>query len=404
MPKKLYLIGAGPGSRDLVSARTLDALRSVDRILGTARVANLHEKCETFDLSALITELRKPFSGTIAVLVGGDCCFFSIASRIAREFSDLYEIERINNSGSIPYFAARIGISYDDACLVSLHGREERIVSRVAYCRKVFALTGGTSKAHDICAELYESGLSDVDVIVGERLSYPDEKIVRGTPSMLENVVFDELSVLYIENENAVDPFASLTDTDFIRSESPSKPVPMTKEEIRRLALSKLALSPKDIMYDIGSGTGSVAIDAARKLFEGVVYAVESRDDACRLIEQNRIRHGAFNVCIRYGNAPECLADLPCPDKAFIGGSSGKTETVLKILVEKNPRIRVVATAVSLQGLGRILDAFQNIGFTDTETICVNISKSKRIGQHDIMTAQNPVYIISGVRRERCES
>ena len=404
MREKLYIVGVGPGNRELLSSRTLDAMQSADRVMGTPRVAMLHGGCLSFSLSEMLRELKLPFSGTTAVLVGGDCCFFSAASQIVREFSNRYEIEQINGIGSIPYFASRIGISYDDAVLISLHGRTEHIVPRVSYNKKVFALTGGSAKAQDICNDLCVAGLTETEIVVGEKLSYPDERIVHGTPALLKGECFDDLSVIFIGNENAVDPHFLLRDADFIRSEEHSARIPMTKEEIRWLTLAKLAISPKDIVYDIGAGSGSVAVEAARKAFEGIVYAVDANENACRLVEKNRICHGAYNVHVRHGFAPDCLVDLPRPDKAFIGGGNDNAETIVKVLLEKNPAVRIVANAVSLQGLYRILDAFEAYRFTEIETVCVNVAKSKRIKQHDLMIAQNPVYIITGSRGERCES
>lgn len=395
MREKLYIVGVGPGSREFLSPLAESVVRSADRVLGTSsRIVELYDNYDVLSLTELFDELELPASGATAVLVGGDSGFFSITSRIGRDFSDRYEIACIPGISSISCFSARIGVNYDDARLVSLHGRPGRILPYVAYNKKIFALTGGSSKAHELCRELFGAGLTNIDVVVGERLSYPDERIVRGNPGLLKDGVFDDLSVVFFGNENAVDPHVPLRDKDFIRSETAT--VPMTKEEIRHLALSKLAPSPKDIVYDIGAGTGSVAVEAARKAFEGIVCAIESRREACRLIEQNRVRHGAYNIVVTHGSAPDCLDGLPVPDKAFIGGSSGKAAKIVKRLVELNPKIRIVANAVSPQSLNQILGAFEEFGLADPETICVNIAKSDRINRYDMMKAQNPVYIISG--------
>ena len=390
MIKKLYIVGAGPGSEELLTQKASNVIRSADRVLGTRRIAQHYQHCIGLDLPELLQELERPVMGTTAVLVGGDCCFFSVASRICRDFSNLYEIEQINGISSIAYLSTKIGICYGDTCLVSLHGRNEQIVPRVAYNKKVFALTGGTFKGHDLCRELLASGLVNVKIVVGENLSYPNEKIVRGTPATLASEVFDELSVMYIENKNAQQPHVPLRDSDFIRCEN----IPMTKEEVRWLTLQKLAISPKEILYDIGAGTGSVAVEMARHAFEGIVYAIEQNPEACRLIEKNRIKHGAYNINIISTQAPEGLDRLPPPDALFIGGSSGNVESIVDILITKNPAVRIVANAVSLQNLHNIHETFQKFGPCNIETVCVNIAKSKKINDYDLMTAQNPVYIL----------
>ncbi len=394
MKKRLYIVGAGPGDEKLWTLKATEIVRSADRVLGTPRIAEHYQGCVGHDLTGLLKELECRIEGATAVLVGGDCCFFSIASRIIRDFSDAYEIEQINGVGSISYLCAKIGVSYDDSCLVSFHGRNEEIVSRVSYNKKVLALTGGEFKAHDLCKKLSASGLANVKVIVGEKLSYPEERIIHGNPAMLEKEVFDDLSVMYVENENACNPYRPLRDDEFIRSESSSSHVPMTKEEVRWITLQKLAISPKDVLYDIGAGTGSVAVEMARRAFESIVYAVEQHQDACELIEKNRVKHGAYNVHVVQAKAPDGLDRLPPPDAVFIGGSSGEVESLVEILLEKNPRVRIVANVVTLQSLNQILEAFRKFGPCEVEAICINVAKSKNVGDYDLMTAQNPVYTL----------
>jgi precorrin-6Y C5,15-methyltransferase (decarboxylating) len=211
-------------------------------------------------------------------------------------------------------------------------------------------------------------------------------------------MIFDDLSVMYIENESARIPNTPISDDDFIRGQTP-----MTKEEIRCVSLRKLGILPNDILYDIGAGTGSMSVEMARCAFEGIIYAIEKDKEAVELIEKNRIKHGAVNIIVLKIQAPEHFAELPVPNKAFIGGSSGNIDTIVNVLISMNPKIKIVANAVSLQGLNQILNTYSVFGLTETETICVNIAKSKKAGNYDIMTAQNPVYIVTGTRRELCE-
>jgi precorrin-6Y C5,15-methyltransferase (decarboxylating) len=170
----------------------------------------------------------------------------------------------------------------------------------------------------------------------------------------------------------------------------------MTKEEIRWLSIQKLAVSPGDTVYDIGAGTGSVAVEMARKAFDGFVYAIEPQEEACALIRQNAARHGAFNLDIVQGEAPAALAGLPVPDKAFIGGSSGNMDSILASLTARTPGITVVASAITLQTLHQAVAGFEKYGLTHTEIICVNIAKGRKAGGYDMMMAQNPVYIMTG--------
>lgn len=391
--EKLFIVGFGPGDERLQSTKTKEILSSAQRILSTSRISQSDNQIENIKLSELLTELRRPQTGITVVLVSGDCCFFSISKQLVNEFSNIYDIELVSGISSIQYFSAKLAVTYDDALITSMHGRDGRIVPKVCYNKKVFALTGGDFKAHDICSSLWESGLGNVKIWVGEKLSYPNERIVHGTASELKELIFDDLSVMYIENTEAQNPYLPLRDDDFIRRD-----VPMTKEEVRWLTLQKLQLSQYDIVYDIGAGTGSVSIEMARKVCNGFVYAIENKAEAYELILENRKKHGAYNLSVIKAKAPDGMAYLPIPQKVFIGGSSGNMDEIVKCVVDRNSDVRIVANAITLQSISQILQSFEKHGLTNIDTICVNISKSKKLGTYDMMMAQNPVYIVTGCR------
>ena len=403
--EKLYIVGFGPGDEKLWTEKSRNIISNADRILSTNRISlsladnkNV-QNCKNCTLSELTAELASKIQGITVVLVSGDCGFFSVSKNIMRDFSEQYDIELINGISSIQYFSAKIAVSYDDAVICSMHGRNNilGIVPKSAYNKKVFALTGGKFKAHDICGVLYNSGLPDIKVIVGERLSYPDEKITEGTAGELKDKIFDDLSVMCIENDSFKNPHQPLNDEDFIRGD-----IPMTKAETRWLSIQKLGIQPTDIVYDIGAGTGSVSVEMARKAFDGFVYAIEMKEEACDLMNQNKVKHGAYNLEIIHAKAPDGINDLPKPDKVFIGGSSGNMPEILEALIIKNPSLKIVSNAITLQSISQIIEGYEKIGLVDTDIICVNIAKSKKIQKYDMMTAQNPVYIITGQGEGEC--
>ncbi|MCL2150900.1 MAG: precorrin-6y C5,15-methyltransferase (decarboxylating) subunit CbiE [Coriobacteriia bacterium] len=387
----LTVIGYGPGSPDLLTGQAQAAIDAATRVLSTERLSTADPRVRGLSLSGLLAELEDSLPDQTAVLVSGDSGFYSLARRIVAEFEGRYQIELLPGIGSIQYFSALIKVPYDDAALVSLHGRDGNIVARAAYNQSVFALTGGEHKAADIIRELYDAGLGQLDVAVGERLSYADQRLSQGTVESLLPQSFDGLAVLYISNPGAVNPHLPLGDDDFTRGD-----VPMTKAEVRWLSLMKLGIAPGETCYDIGAGSGSVSVEMARRAFQGRVFAIEMKAAACDLVLQNIRRLGAYNATLVRGEAPAALAGLPVPDKAFIGGSSGSLDSIIEALLAANPHVHVVINAISLQTLGQAQDAMQRYGFGAVETICVNIAKAARRGNYDLMTAQNPVYIISG--------
>lgn len=403
---KLWIVGGGPGQESMATGEVRAVIGAAERVLSTTKLdweilkgkKEQEKKIQVCTLPALMEALLDNGPSSTAVLVSGDCGFFSVSDRLVQKFADRYEIELVNGISSIQYFSAKIAVAYDDAEMISMHGRDGRIVPKVSYHKKVFALTGGDYKAHDVCRLLSESGLGHVAVWVGEKLSRPDETIIKGTAEELRHNVFDNLSVMCIRNETAQNPHEPLCDEDFIRGGAP-----MTKEEVRAVSLQKLRIQPRDTVYDIGAGTGSVSVESARRAFAGYVYAIEVKEEACLLMQQNRAKHGAYNMTVIKGKAPDAFEGLAAPDKAFIGGSMGNMDVIVRSLIQKNPDIRIVANAVTLQSIGQILESFSRHGL-HTDTICINAAKSKKLGGYDMMTAQNPIYIVTGYRQEDSQS
>lgn len=170
----------------------------------------------------------------------------------------------------------------------------------------------------------------------------------------------------------------------------------MTKEEVRAVTLAKARLMTEHIVYDIGAGTGSIAIEAALAVSAGKVYAVERNPAGLKLIEENARRFAVDNVIICPGEAPGVLADLPAPDRVFIGGSGGRLEEILQAVHQKlRPHGRVVVNAITLDTLNSALAFFEEKGYTDTETVQVQVNRLERKGSCALMIGQNPVFVIS---------
>lgn len=180
-----------------------------------------------------------------------------------------------------------------------------------------------------------------------------------------------------------------MEDKHFIRGK-----IPMTKSEVRAVSLSKLGLSRDSVVYDIGAGTGSVAVEAALYACQGHVYAVEQKREGCELIRQNQEKFGAKNLTVIEGHAPEALKGLPAPDRVFVGGSGGELSRILDLVWEKNPQARVVANAIALETLTAAWEYLKHRGL-EAEVVSIQVSKARKTGDYHLMIAQNPVYIIT---------
>ncbi len=171
--------------------------------------------------------------------------------------------------------------------------------------------------------------------------------------------------------------------------------MPLSKEEIRALALSKLQLQADSICVDIGAGTGGMTCDMARFLPYGQVLAFERSQEGCGLIRANVKQQGLNNVRVTCGLAPECLEDVAPPTHAFIGGSGGRLREIVRTLLKKNPRIRIVIDAVTLETVSEANQLMDQLPLKDRDIICATVAKARKTGNYQLMESMNPVYIFS---------
>ncbi|MEG2973769.1 MAG: precorrin-6y C5,15-methyltransferase (decarboxylating) subunit CbiE [Clostridium sp.] len=393
---KIYIVGVGVKSH--TTNRAIEIINSSDVLIGAKRVLSVFEnnnakRIESYkvcDINKAIEENH--LADVISILVSGDSGFFSAAESIVQGINRSVEI--IPGISSLSYFAARLSIPFDDINVLSLHGRHGGLVGSVMENHRTFILTDGTNSPRSICRSLYKKGFRNLKVYIGENLSYPNERITVDDISVVMNMDFDPLNVLIIENPRPVNINISLSgiaDEEFIRGD-----VPMTKCEVRRISISKLKINRDDVIYDIGAGTGSVAIEAALSATYGRVYAIEKEEKAINIIESNRIKFKAYNMKVIHGFAPSAMEDLPAADKVFVGGSCGQLESIIENAFYKNPYARIVVNAISLETISEALSCFKKFPFKDVEITQASIAKARSIGEFNMMMGQNPVYIFSG--------
>lgn len=395
---KVYLIGVGMGSPETMTVGALEAIKACPVLVGARRL--LEPWTESHDCVPLIAGadiaeyIGKVQEGPVGVLLSGDTGFYSGAKRLWTLLLD-HEVITIPGISSMSYLSAKLHVDWQDVKIVSAHGRSHNVVGEIQRNERTFALTGGNTKAQDICRELTDRGLGNVKVSVGERLSYSDERVVTGTASELAEQEFEDLSVLLAENPDpVVRPWngSGLPDDAFLRGD-----VPMTKEEVRTLALSKLRLNEDSVVWDVGAGTGSVSIECALSCPAGRVFAVEKKEAALALLAENKARFHASNLTIVGGTAPEALEELPAPDRVFLGGTSGELSEILDVIFRKNPAARVVCTAVTLETVAEAARLFA--GLEGADMVQVSATRTRQAGRYHLMDAQNPVWIFSGEGR-----
>ena len=396
---RVFIVGIGPGSEAAQTCEVRAAIERADCLIGAQRMLSavarpgqkLFDAIAPETIASIIA--AHPACAQITVVMSGDTGFYSGTKKLLPLLSGC-RVQVLPGLSSMSYLCARLGVSYEDAVPVSLHGRSCDIARAVRRHAKVFALVGGDGGMQALCRHLTESGLGHVRVSVGERLSYPDETITCGTAQELLSHTFDKLSVALIEHEAPDEIVASgLPDEAFLRNLEPGKLVPMTKSEVRCVCLSKLQLTRNAVCWDVGAGTGSVAIEMARLCTGGSVYAIEKNEQALALLAQNKASFGAENMQIISGLAPEACRALPAPTHVFLGGTAGNLAEILALALEKNPHVRIVATAVTLESIGALAACMQNFSFSDC--VFLQVSKARTAGSYHLLAGQNPIAVFT---------
>ena len=394
--RRLVMIGTGVGVGTGLTEAATEAIRRADLVVGAERMLGIPEASGRPQLQEYMPErifaylADHPEYRNIAVLLSGDVGFYS-AARTLMQAVDPKEYDTFAHCGisSVQYLCARVGVPWQDVKLISSHGRIANTVGEVRRYAAVFTLLDGAKGAREMCSALQEYGLGGVTVMIGSDLGSENEAFVFGTPAEVESAQLGTLCAALIFNNRPdyANPI-SIPDSEFITGDAP-----MTKSEIRALSVAKLKVGERSVIYDVGAGTGSVSVELARVAVEGTVYAIEKEEAAADLIEMNRKKMCAPNITVVRGTAPDALADLPVPTRVFIGGSSGNLVDIVNCVLAKNPKVRIVINAITLETIDEIRRLPETCRVEQLEICCVNVASSKKMGRYNLMYAQNPVYI-----------
>ena len=399
-PRKITLIGVGPGTGKCLTAEAREAIESADVLIGAERMLKVaedvgverHEEYRAEKIHEFI-QMNSRYR-RVAILLSGDTGFYSGAASLKEELKE-YDVTVLPGISSVSCMAARIGVGLEGVPLLSIHGRSCNYLDYLREYGRIFLLVSSGKEIRSVLTRLCKYGWKQARVYVGSRLSYPKERIVQGLAERLAKAEteWDGLSVIYIELPRHRRPEPSdAKDEEFIRGK-----VPMTKSEVRSVILSRMAPAKDAVIYDVGAGTGSVSIQLAKKAIDGTVYAVEKNPEAIALIRANQRKFlpedSDFHVV--EGAAPECLEGLPAPSCAFIGGSGGNLTEIIESLLRKNPNVRIVISAITLETLALAVEASRRWQFEESQIIQAGISQAEKIGRYHMQKAQNPIYLIT---------
>lgn len=403
--RSITLVGVGMGSEALLTEEAKEAIVRADLCMGAERVlvcakgysCQLQKGTHPEEVFTFLAEHSE--YENVCILLSGDTGFYSGARALKEALQSLDATLRIlPGISSMSYLCAKLRLSYEEVKAVNYPGRNN-LVYQVDTNPAVFTLLNGPEGMQDLCQELIEYGLEDVRIAVGENLSYKEEKITVGTPEELVKNRYTSLCAAVIQNLNPrkqLNP--GISDEEFLRGE-----VPMTEEEVRVIALAKLGLEKDSVVYDIGAGTGSMAVEAAREAFAGTVYAVEEQAEAVDLIRKNRKKFRTSNLIPVYGEILEACTRLEPPTHAFIGDCKGKLGEILVMLLTKNPKIQIVLTTDTLETVSDMLVCIRELPFVNADIVEVQTSRAQVSEKGCRMQGQGPVFVIScrGQKTER---
>ncbi len=424
---EIVLAGTGMGSRELLTREAEQAIQQADYLFGAQRLlaefANSAKAWPYYLAKDILPELDRILeersrtekacgagnckAASVVILFSGDSGFYSGGSKLYEELRHWQEekqadirIRMLPGISSVAAMAAACGVSWQDSAILSVHGRKDdwshEVTSTVRSSKKTFLLVSNREDVWRLGQILQGAELSECRIHTGYRLSYPDQKLLTVSPADCREIQEEGLYTCLVENPAPMVPHVTpyRKDSAFQRNEGEGR-TPMTKEEVRQLAICKLRLKEDSVVYDIGSGSGSVSVELARLPGRLQVYAVEQNPKAAELTKKNCEKFHAGNVRIIQGEAPEALTDLPRPTHAFIGGSCGNLIDILELLYRKNPYMRIVMTAVSLETKNAFLTVLSQFPVEEEEIIEVQIARSKKAGRYHLMQAENPVSICS---------
>ena len=412
----ITLAGVGMGSQASLTKEVEQAIKEADIILGAKRMIDIYEprlEKKPYYMAGDIIPYLKKLQGNdtfyedknVVILFSGDSGFYSGCQSLYRSLRAETEsgaldadISIMPGISSIAYLAACTGESYQDAEICSIHGRKQaNLADIIRHNSKTFMLMSGVNDVNSLGQLLLDAGLNQCIVIAGYELSYETQEIMALTPIECVKLKKEGLYTCLIKNPNAGDRRLThgKADSEFIRDK-----VPMTKEEVREVSICKLRLTDKALVYDIGSGTGSIAMEMAGLSPDLKVYAIERKPEAVALIKKNKEKFKLDNIEVIEAEAPEGLDELPKPTHVFIGGSGGNLNEILNILYSMNDSMRIVITAVSLETIAQIKEILSAYPIANEDIVELQVNRSKVIGKYHMMQAENPVWICSFDFRE----
>ena len=409
------IIGTGDDGPAGLAPGAIAVLRDAEVLVGPqtwlTQVRKLHapEAVEApigGDLTQLVAVLEQHTGRRTVVLSTGDPLFYGTAQylwdRLGRD-----RIDVIPHVSMMQLAFARVKESWDDAYLADLSVQPlAKVVERLRTANKAGLFTSESVSPTKVAAELLARGIDYFTVYVCEQLATPAERVTVGSLSDIAKDSFSPLNIMIlVRRADAPDRpteavgrrlFGNL-DEAFLQSR-PKRGL-LTPAEVRCMALAELDLGPRSVVWDVGAGSGSVAIEAASLCPDGTVYAIEMDAEDHNLIRANADRFGATNVTAVLGVAPAVWADLPDPDAVFVAGAGREIRHLVAAAAQRlRPGGRIVVNVGAVDNLSSTQDALR-VACGESKIWMINIARSVPQFDRTSFEAIPPTFLIGAVKQ-----
>ena len=404
--KIVTIIGMGLTPKDL-TAEHLKIIQKADILVGGKRLLDHFEQCSAQkkaidkNIKDVIDFVKNRMaSKSIVVLASGDPLFFGIGSRLVKALGS-ENVVIYPNISSVAAGFARIKEPWSNVRVVSLHGRDnENVLFKALETENVVAVF--TDPKHNparLAQRLIEEDFMNFSLCVLESLGTADERFNWYRPDQAAGMVFAEPNLVFLK-KCPQDPklkkplYLGMPDNCYHHQQGL-----ITKSEIRAITLSKLRLLKDHVLWDLGAGSGSVAIEASLLVPAGRVFALEKNPERIQQIEINKSQFGVKNLEAMHAVLPEGLEGLPRPDRIFIGGGGRDLANIINAAVPfLKPDGLVVVNTVLIPNIQTATETLRALDFK-TSKVQVQIGRSRDMPWGDRLEGQNPIWIISGIRK-----
>jgi len=406
---KLVIVGIGDDGLAGLTESARRVVSEADVILGPPAMLRLVEGLAGRrvpldpDMPTAARQVREAMDAGRPVLIsGGDPLFYGVARYLCdRLGKDQFEV--VPHVSSMQLAFARVKESWEDAYLTSLAGRPiEAVVDRIRTAEKVGLFSSDEHPPAALAKALLDRGVDYFRAYVCENLGSPDERVTQADLADLVDMRFDPLNVLILirkpnrpDRASGAARYRLFGNPDDAFAQSRPKSGLITQAEVRSIALAQLDIRPTSVVWDIGAGSGSVAIEAAQLASQGLVFAVEPEPGDLALIQANAEAFGVPNVRPVAGRAPEVLSALPEPDAIFVGGTGRQVDAVLTSAYARlAPGGRMAVNVATIDGLA---SAYQTLRTLAGSVRLWNVAVARGIEQMDRVRfdAVNPTFLLA---------